>query len=94
MLELEKRTLDLFKMLGNSTRYIIISSLSRGELNVSQITRITGKNISTVSKHLRLLKELEIVGFRTAENKVIYNLKKKGIMALIDNAKRVMNRES
>ena len=93
MTELEKRTLELFKMLGNHTRYVLIKNLHSGEFNVSHLTELTGKKITTVSKHLRLLKELEIVSFRTVENQVFYSLKKKGLINLIDDAMRIMKRK-
>ena len=59
--EMEKRTIELFKMLSNSTRMMIIKILQRGETNVTKIVELTNKDQSTVSKHLRLLKELYIV---------------------------------
>ncbi len=90
--ELDKRTLELFKMLSNITRYEIIKILYRGECNVSKLEELTGKKITTVSKHLRLLKELDIVSFKTIENKVFYSLKKKEIVNLIGDANEIMKR--
>ena len=90
--EMEKRSLELFKMLSNSTRLMIIKILKTGETNVTEIVKRTGKDQSTVSKHLRLLKELDIVSYRTDENKVYYRLKKGDIIELIDSAKKIMRR--
>ena len=90
--EIEKRTLELFKLLGNSTRMMIIKILQRRETNVTEIVEITGKDQSTVSKHLRLLKETDIVSFRTEGNKVFYRLKKNDIVELIEKAMNIMQR--
>ncbi len=90
--EKEKRSIMLFKMLSNSTRFIIVQSLYEKELNVTRLSCITGKKISTVSKHLRLLYELDIVSFRTDDNKVFYRLKKTDIVEVIALGIRCMER--
>ncbi|MCK4644121.1 helix-turn-helix transcriptional regulator [bacterium] len=62
------------------------------ELNVTKLASLTGKKITTVSKHLRLLHELDIVSFRTDENRVYYRLKKTDIVEVIDLGIRCMER--
>ena len=90
--EIEKRILELFKLLGNSTRMMIIKILENGEANVSEIVEITNKKQTTISRHLRHLKEMDIVSFRTEERRVFYRLKKKDIIELLDHATDVMKR--
>ena len=90
--DLEKRTLELFKMISNHTRFMIIIILGKKDHNVSQLKDMLGKDITTVSRHLRLLRELDIVSFRTVENKVFYHLKKKGIINIIKDAKELVRR--
>ena len=92
LLEVEKRALMLFKILGNSTRYIIIKSLYEGEKNVSHLSNITKKKSTTISKHLLILSEMDLVSFRTEENRVYYSLKKKKLIDLIEFAVNCMKR--
>lgn len=91
--EEEKRTLQLFKLLGNSTRYMIINILKNGEKNVTELVILTNKRQTVVSKHLRLLRDLDIVSFRTVENKVYYSLKKINVVDLINRGFEIMKRE-
>ena len=84
--EEEKRVIKLFKLLSNSTRFEIIKILERGSQNVTTLANLTNKEGSTISKHLRLLSDLDVVSFTTVKNQVIYSLKKKKISELIDIA--------
>ena len=90
--ELEKRTLHLFSLLGNSTRYMIIKALKEGDLNVGTLVNITNKSYTTVSKHLRLLKDLDLVSFRTVEKEVYYSLKKRDVIEVIAKGMQCMKR--
>ena len=87
-----KRALQLFKLLGNSTRFMIIRILETGRRNVTELVRLTGKRQPVISKHLRLLRDLDIVSFVTVENKVFYSLKKKEVVDLINNGLEIMKR--
>ena len=91
--EQEKRVMQLFKMLGNATRYKIIHRLLIGEADVTSLTEITGRSMPTVSRHLRFLHELDILSFRTAKNNVFYKVKKKCIAELISNGLKCMQRD-
>jgi ArsR family transcriptional regulator len=90
--ESEKRTLKLFKLLSNSTRFMIIKILKKQDRNVTTLAELTNKEGSTISKHLRLLSDLDIVSFRTKQNQVIYSLKKKEVLELITDAMKCMER--
>ncbi|MCD6578769.1 winged helix-turn-helix transcriptional regulator [bacterium] len=91
--EEEKRTLQLFKLLGNSTRFMIINILESGTRNVTELIKLTNKRQTVVSKHLRLLRDLDIVSFKTIENKVYYSLKKKEVIELIKKGLEIMKRD-
>ena len=47
----------IFKALGNDTRLKIIEMLMIKEHNVSDLTKISGKDQTTVSRHLAKLKK-------------------------------------
>jgi ArsR family transcriptional regulator len=90
--EQEKRTLQLFSLLSNSTRLMIVKILQRGEANVSKMVRLTNKRQPVISQHLRLLRNLDIVSFSTHDQKVYYSLKKREVIDLIDKAMQIMKR--
>jgi DNA-binding transcriptional ArsR family regulator len=51
----------VIKALGHPTRLFIVDELSRGERCVCDLTEKIGADVSTVSKHLSLLKRAGIV---------------------------------
>ena len=51
----------IFKALGNVTRLKIIEMLMIKEHNVTDLTKISGKDQTTVSRHLANLKEAKII---------------------------------
>lgn len=92
MKESEKRTVSIFKALGSPTRYNIIILLSNGEYASGKIALILGKTATTISKHLKILRDLDIVCFRTQDNKVFYKLKKKNVLDLIRYTENLFSR--
>ncbi len=64
----------IFKALGHTSRLAIVEALQGGELCVCEIQPIVGKDISTVSKHLSLLKEAGIVKDEKRGTNVYYRL--------------------
>ncbi|MCK4644568.1 winged helix-turn-helix transcriptional regulator [bacterium] len=89
----EKRVIQLFKMLGNATRYKIIRYLLHGEVNVTSLAEMAGKSMSTVSRHLRFLHELDILAYRTENNNVFYKVKKKCLGKLIEDGLKCIERD-
>ena len=61
----------IFKALGSDTRLKIIEMLMIKEHNVSDLTKISGKDQTTVSRHLANLKEARIISQkRIGRNKI------------------------
>jgi DNA-binding transcriptional ArsR family regulator len=79
-LELRAR---IFKALGNPSRLRMVESLLAGELNVCQIREIIGSDISTVSRHLSILKAAGILGSERKGTTVYYSLRMKCAMNLL-----------
>jgi len=64
------------KAMAHPTRMFIVDELSkRGERCVCELTEMVGDDISTVSKHLSLLKSAGIVGIEKRGNQVYYHLR-------------------
>ena len=62
----------IFKALGNDTRLKIIKMLMIKEHNVSDLTKVSGKDQTTVSRHLANLKEARIISQKRIGRNKIY----------------------
>ncbi len=69
------------KAMAHPTRMFIVDELSRcGERCVCELTEMIGADISTVSKHLTVLKNVGIIGDEKRGNQVFYQLRVPCIM--------------
>ncbi|KAF0124741.1 MAG: ArsR family transcriptional regulator [Elusimicrobia bacterium] len=64
-----------FKALGHPTRLFIAHQLGRRDACVCELRDLVGDDISTVSKHLSVLRNAGIVDSVRKGNQIIYNLK-------------------
>jgi DNA-binding transcriptional ArsR family regulator len=64
----------VLKVLANESRLRIIDRLNRGECSVGELTDLIGTDVSTVSKHLALLRANGIVDDRRQGTTVFYKL--------------------
>jgi len=69
-----KQQARVLKSLANESRLRIVDRLSRGEASVGQLTKVVGSDMSTVSKHLSVLRAHGIVDDRRDGNIVYYRL--------------------
>ncbi|MEI8373315.1 MAG: metalloregulator ArsR/SmtB family transcription factor [Planctomycetota bacterium] len=69
------------KAMAHTTRMFIVDELSRaGERCVCDLTEMVGVDISTVSKHLTILKNAGLIDDEKRGNQVFYRLKVPCIM--------------
>ena len=52
---------EIIKALAHPTRLFIVDELARGERCVGDLTKAVGSDVSTVSKHLAVMKQAGIV---------------------------------
>ncbi len=64
----------ILKALGNASRLLILEELAQGEKCVADLTQAVGSDVSTVSKHLSLLKSVGLVRDEKRGNQVFYRL--------------------
>ncbi|MFO7749753.1 MAG: metalloregulator ArsR/SmtB family transcription factor [Desulfobacteraceae bacterium] len=64
----------IMKALGHPSRLFIVDELSRRDRCVCELTEMIGADISTISKHLSLLKEVGIVDSEKRGTQVHYRL--------------------
>ena len=62
----------IFKALGNETRLKIIKTLMIKEHNVTDLTKISGKDQTTVSRHLANLRQANLITQKKIGRIVIY----------------------
>jgi len=65
----------IIKAMAHPTRLFIVDELSRQERCVCDLTAMIGADVSTVSKHLSILKEAGIVSDDKRGSKVYYELR-------------------
>jgi ArsR family transcriptional regulator len=73
-MELARKRSKVFKAMAHPSRMHIIESLRDGPRNVGELTAAIGSDISTVSKHLGILKESGIVSAEQKGKSVYYAL--------------------
>ena len=65
---------QIFKALGNETRLKIIETLMIKEHNVSDLTRISNKDQTTVSRHLSTLVNAKIIKQKRLGRNIYYSI--------------------
>ncbi|HDP24888.1 MAG TPA: ArsR family transcriptional regulator [Deltaproteobacteria bacterium] len=65
----------VLKALAHPTRLFIVDELSKGERCVCELTEMVRADISTVSKHLAVLKNAHVVSDEKRGNQVFYTLR-------------------
>lgn len=64
----------IFKALGHPSRLLMVDVLRNGEKCVCDLQRLVGDDMSTVSKHLSILKDAGIVTTEKRGTNIYYNL--------------------
>lgn len=72
---------NIFKALSHPTRLFILHTIKENSYSVSQLAEMVGIDISTMSKHLNLLKKLNLIKGKKERNTIYYQ---PTIMCLFD----------
>jgi len=64
----------IFKALAHPSRVFVVNELARGEKCVCELTEMIGADKSTVSKHLSILKQANIIRDEKRGTMVFYSL--------------------
>lgn len=81
----------VIKALAHPTRLFIVEELEKGERCVCDLTAMIGADISTVSKHLSVLRQAGIVADDKRGNQVFYCLKVRCILNFFGCVESVLN---
>ena len=66
---------DIIKAMAHPTRLFAVDELSKGERCVCELAKMVGDDVSTVSKHLSILRNAGIVADEKRGLQVFYSLK-------------------
>jgi DNA-binding transcriptional ArsR family regulator len=69
------QTEQVIKALAHRSRLLIVQTIGRGEACVSDLQHVVGSDMSTVSKHLTVLKSAGVVMDRKVGLQVYYRLR-------------------
>ena len=78
-----KKEVKVFKALADETRLKIVEFLKDGERCVCEIIPMTKKSQPTVSQHLRILSEADILESRKEGTSIYYRVKDKRVLDTI-----------
>lgn len=76
-----------FKALGDETRLNIVRCLLDQESCACDFSKSTKKDQSTVSRHLKILVDAEVLKFKKEGRNIIYSIKDKKVKTLLSNLK-------
>ncbi len=80
-------TADVFNAIAEPQRREILELLAKGEQSVNEIAETLHLKQPQVSKHLRVLRAVELVSVREAGQQRLYSLKGEGLKPVHDWAK-------
>jgi ArsR family transcriptional regulator len=80
----------IIKAMAHPTRLFIVDQLSRGEHCVCEMTEMIGADVSTISKHLAVLKTAGIVQDDKRGTQVFYRLRMPCVMNFFSCVESVM----
>lgn len=80
----------IIRALGHPSRLFMLEELAKGERCVCELTALVGADISTVSKHLSILKLAGIVEDEKRGVQVFYRLRDTGVLGLLRQVESVL----
>ncbi len=84
----------VLKALAHPTRLFMVEELERGERCVCELTDMIGADVSTVSKHLSVLKQAGLVVDDKRGNQVFYRLRVSCVLGFLDCVEKVLRSQA
>ena len=84
---------NILKALAHPTRLFIVEQLADGERCVCKLQEMIGSDMSTVSKHLSVLKGVGLIADDRRGNQVFYTLKAPCILSVFDCVEQAVRRD-
>ena len=93
IIKLYEHRSGIFKALAHPTRLFIVDELSKSEKCVCELQKMIGSDMSTVSKHLSVLKNAGIIEARKSGNQMFYKLKFTCVTNFFDCVENVITKQ-
>jgi DNA-binding transcriptional ArsR family regulator len=87
--QFEQRAM-IMKALAHKSRLYIVSMLENGEKNVQEMTTELEVDMSTVSRHLSVLKNAGIIVAEKRKNQIFYTLKTRCVLGFFQCVENVI----
>ena len=85
----------IIKAMAHPTRLFIVDQLAHDEQRcVCELTEMVGADMSTVSRHLTILKEAGIVEVERHGTQILYRLRVKCVLNFFDCVEAVLQRDA
>lgn len=85
---------SVFKALAHPTRLFMVEELAKKPHCVCDLTEMAGLDISTVSKHLSILKNTGLVNFKKKGKQVFYSLRMQCALNFLDCVEAVLKEQA
>jgi DNA-binding transcriptional ArsR family regulator len=85
LISLAQQQAEIYKTFSNSTRILILWSLSESELSVSEIANAVNASIQNTSHHLRIMKDRGILEARRQGQTIFYAIQNREIVQSLLN---------
>lgn len=85
---------EIVKAMAHPSRLAILDALAQGERCVCELQRVVGGDVSTVSKHLAVMKSAGLVVGRKEGLQVFYRLRTPCVLQVFDCVDGVLEREA
>ncbi len=85
---------QVFKALAHPSRLLIVDELSKAERCVCELTALVGSDMSTVSKHLSVLKAAGIVEDQRRGSQIWYSLRMRCVMGFFGCVETELQRQA
>jgi len=83
----------VFKALGHPSRLLMVEALGEGEKCVCELRELVGSDISTISKHLSVLKEAGVVQDERRGTSIYYSLRMCCVSSFLTCVRRFFDQE-
>lgn len=85
---------EILKALAHPTRLYILEELAEAPHCVCELTEMVGADISTISKHLSLLKNAGLVGYEKKGKQVWYHLRMRCALDFLTCVETVLKQQA
>jgi DNA-binding transcriptional ArsR family regulator len=80
----------VLKAVASAPRLMMLEALAAGDLSVGELTAVAGSDISTVSRHLSVLRNAGIVSSARSGSQVMYHLRTPCVLQFCNCVEKVL----